>query len=280
MTVALRSEFLLADFVARLQASGITVRPLPEGDGAALRLLLAGETEIVLTSPFDFAAATGAVDLALVPNIGVTLERSPGLLLLAFNGGLGAINTIALKPGTQSEATAAGILLAEKYELRPAQAACSPNATPAAMLGAADCALLVGDDALALAPNFTRTVELADEWLDTTESPLPYLVAWGRVGGVDENDINLLRALWREGMEGITGRAAAPDAPPRAMQLAEALLRGEISTALDANAIAALEAYFRLPFYHGLTAEIPTIKFLPDGEIPAPGIEAPASTHS
>lgn len=280
MTVALRHEYLIADVVALLQQAGVTVRPLPDGEGAAQRMLLAGEADIFITSPFDFAASTGTVDLALVPGISVTLNRSPGLMLLAFNGGLGEISTMAIKPNTHSEAMAASILLAEKYDQAPTRVECSPNSSPAAMLTVADCALLVGNEAVELPTTFTRTMELADEWVDTNETPLPYLVAWGRVGGVSEVELAVLAEAWREGIASVTARAAAADAPPRAMQLVEAMLRDDITTDFGPDTTSALEAYFRLPFYHSLTVEIPTIKFLPDGELAAPDNSAPASSNS
>ena len=137
------------------------------------------------------------------------------------------------------------------------------------MLAAADCALVVGDDAIFGTAGYTSLLDLTDEWGDAVEAPLPYMIAWGRVGTLSPERLADFTAARDEAVLTFADRVARHPRSAEANAFYQHYLRGEVDYVLGTEEIAALDTFYRYAFFHSAIVDIPAIKFLPDGE-PAP----------
>jgi predicted solute-binding protein len=263
MKFAYRKEFATESLAEALRRRGwetITTEHPEE-------LLSRGVADIAFTSPLRFAQAIGSVDHAIVPGISITTRGFAGLLKLVFNKGLVSFESVAIKNPTGAEAVIAMMILAEKHDIEPRVVPVAADASLDAMLAAADCALLVGDDAIFNSGGSSSLLDLTDEWEDVVEAPLPYMIAWGRVGAVPQAAIDELAAARDEAVLLLADAAAQHANAAAANTFYQRYLRGEISYTLNESEIAALDAFFRYAFYYSAITDIPTIKLLPDGEL-------------
>lgn len=229
-------------------------------------LLANGEVDIVMTSPLDYAGLLGGVvDYALVPGLAIVTEGFAGLMKLAFNPGLADIGTLAIKRTGSYESTIAGIVLAEKHDITPKRVVAPVDSSLDDMLRLADAALVAGDDAVFDLSGRRSLLDLTDEWGDITETPLPYRVAWGRIGGVPQEALDDLRAARDEAVLLLPDHAARSRNPDAAHDFYQHYLRGEVRYELTDSDLAALDTCYRFLFYHGAIQDIPALKYLPDG---------------
>lgn len=230
--------------------------------------LVAGKGDLVIAPALDYGRHLGMVDYSLVPGFGILAGGFAGIVKIVFRAGLETISTIAVKNAKDASAIVAGMLLTEKHGIEPRFVETSADADLAVMLDAADCALLSGDDAIFAPPSLTNLLDLADEWEDTTEQFLPYMLAWGRTGMVPQAALDEFLAARDEGVLTMADRATQHPHPQEANALYQRYLRGDIRFALQPDeAGAVLDPLFHYAFYHGVIADIPSVKFLP-GELP------------
>lgn len=260
---AYRSEFATEPIATALRRRGWNAVAVDDPDD----MLLRGEADIAFTSPLDFANALGVVDFAFVPGLSITTRGFAGLLKLVFNKGLVSFDTIAVKDPRDAQTVVALMILAEKHDIEPRIIEVPAEASLDAMLAAADCALLAGDDAIFNAGAGTSHLDVTDEWEDVVESPLPYMVAWGRIGAIPQAAIDELAAARDEAVLTLADIAVQHPQVAAANAFYQHYLRGEISYTLNDRETAALEAFFRYAFYYSAIHDIPAIKFLPDGEL-------------
>jgi predicted solute-binding protein len=268
VTFAYRPEFLTETFARALERRGWTTIP-SERPG---ELLLSGAADIVMTPALDYGQHLGLIDYALVPTVGIMTTGIAGLTKVAFNKGLKGISSLAVRNPESSEALLARILFAEKHDIDLKLVPLSGDASPGQMLERADGALLVGDEASIGMGSRLSAFDLSDEWEDLTESPLPYMLMWGRVGEVSiETIAELLEARDEAGLSlaaAATGHPAGADATA----IYEHYLRGDIRFTIGLDDLDSLDTFYRYAFYHTAIPDIPSIRFLPDGE-PPPGGE-------
>lgn len=272
MKFAYRKEFATEPVAEALRRRGWETIALEHSE----ELLARFEADIVFTSPIEFARSLGVVDFALVPGVSITTRGFAGMLRLVFNKGLVSFESIAVKDPGSAEALIALMILAEKHDIVPRVVAVPVDATVDAMLAAADCALLVGDDAIFNTGANRSLLDLTDEWEDVVESPLPYMIAWGRIGAVPQAAIDELAAARDEAVLTLADHAARSVQPAEANAFYQNYLRGAISYTLNDAETAALDAFFRYAFYYSAISDIPAIKLLPDGELasfPAPNAQ-------
>jgi predicted solute-binding protein len=237
-------------------------------------LLLAGSAEIVMTPPIEYATSLGVVDYALVPGVGIATRGFAGLIKLAFNRGLVNIETVATSDVESSESVLSQIILSEKHDLDPTFVA-RKESDCAAMLGSADAALLVGDDALFRCPADIPHFDLTDEWEDMTDGPLPYLITWGRIGSVSQAELDALSEARDAAVLTLADTAARHEHSREAQRFHERYLQGAISYTIGDDELDALDHFYRYAFYYGKIIDIPTIKMLPDGDVAPRGSSAP-----
>ncbi len=137
--------------------------------------------------------ASGEARIGIVPAIEVVRQdldyfRGTGIasdgpvrsILLVSKVPFGKIRTLATDSGSRTSVMLARILLAELYGSEPKCVSHTPDL--AAMLGAADAALLIGDAALRVDPTSVpfETLDLGEEWTSMTGLPMVFAVWAGR----------------------------------------------------------------------------------------------------
>lgn len=265
MIFSYHSDFvsdLLADALRERGWSVRSLGPSAESDAGALLLETAG-ADIVLSSPLEYARAVGVIDHALVPGVAITTRGLAGLIRLLFIQGREDIQQVVTRRGHPCETLACSIALTEKYDIEPSFIDVDPDMSLGQMLARGDAVLLTGDDAILDVGERRSFLDISDEWEDLFEVGLPYRIAWGPIGRVDQRMIDTLI----EARDAAMARLAAP--PPgqpdlRASALHKAFRRGDISCELGDEEIRGLETFFRYAYYHGAIPDIPAIKFLSD----------------
>lgn len=235
--------------------------------------LLNGSADVVLAPALEYGRGLGLVDYALVPGIGITTRGFAGLLKLVFNKGLVGFSSLAVRHAAAPETLVARMILVEKHDIDPKIVQAGEEAGLETMLASADSALLAGDDAIFNAGGNPSLLDLSDEWEDAMDSPLPYMLAWGRIGEVSQGVIDQMQAARDEAVLLLADRAALHPDSGQANIFYQNYLRGAVSYTLGEAELAAVDSFFRYAFYYSVVSDIPTLKFLPDGEpagMPAP----------
>ncbi len=262
MRFAYRKEFATEPIASALRRRGWETI----ADEHPEELLARGAADVAFASPLEYGRSIGVVDLALVPNVCIIARGFAGLVKLVFNKGLVSLQSLAVKNPSQAESLVAVMLLAEKHDIDPTIVTAPADATVEQMLALADCALLVGDDAIFNSGANSSVLDVADEWEDAVEWPLPYMVAWGRLGEVPQAALDEIAAARDEAVLTLADYAAQHPQLDAANAFYQRYLRGEVDYVLGDNELAALDAYYRYAFYYSVITDIPTLKFLPDGE--------------
>jgi predicted solute-binding protein len=271
MRFAYRKEFATEPLARALQQRGWMVSAVDRPADA----LIEGAADVVLTPALDYARNVGVVDYALAPGIGIVTTGFAGLLKLVFNRGLGGFATVAASDPDASDALVARILLSEKHDIDP-KVIPGRGRSLEQMLAIADTALLYGDDAVFDMSGNAALLDLSDEWEDMTESALPYMLAWGRVGEIDDDALAELRAARDMAVLMLPDLAATHEHASAATAFYERYLKGSIRYSLEEADLVGLDALFRYAFYYGIISDVPAIKYLPDGDpahIPEPPSE-------
>lgn len=263
MTFSCRSEFASDVLVDVLRDRGATIIPYDPGisDEQAQSLLVTGMVDVMLTSPLEYARAVGLVDCGLIPGIALSTRGATGLMRLLFGEGRGDIRTVRVRRDRPYETVVTRILLAEKHDLAPEFIEVDNHVMTADMLAGVDAALLAGDDALFNAGEHRSLLDMSDEWEDVVEDPLPYLIAWGRIGSVTEPMIVDLTQARDAALAGLADTAARHPRTEQASAFHQACVRGNVSYRLDADAARGLETFYRYAFYHGVIQDIPALKY-------------------
>ena len=264
MNFAYRPEFLTETFARALERRGwTTIASEMPGE-----LLLSGAADVVMTPALDYGQHLGVVDYALVPTVGIMTTGFAGLTKVAFNRGLKGISSRAVRNPESSEALLARILFSEKHDIDLKLVPLPDVPSPEQMLERADGALLVGDEASIGVGTRLSAFDLSDEWEDLTDSPLPHMVMWGRVGEVTHEMIDELMAARDEAGLMLATAATAHPSGADATAIYEHYLRGDIRFTIGLDDLDSLDTFYRYAFYHTAITDIPSIKFLPDGEPP------------
>lgn len=262
MILGYTPQFALEPLVAALQRQGWTLHPTNEPE----EMLLADTADVVITSPLEYASSLGVVDYALVPEFGIMTGGFAGLLSLMFKQGLTSINTVAVKQPHGFAALVTKIILLEKYDIEPRCIPLPADSTLDQMVAAADAALLAGDDVIFDASGTRSMFDLSDEWEDMAETMLPYLVAWGRVGRLTQEQLQGFAAAAQEAGLAIPDAAARSVHPTLAGRFHQRYLRGDVRYGLREDDLPGLTTLYRYLFYHGMIQDMPALKYLPNGE--------------
>lgn len=197
------------------------VLEVPSALAARLR---AGELDAALVSS---VVALESPDLVLLPEAGCLASDGPVQSVLLFSRvHLEQVTSVALDRGSLTSVALTRILLELRYGCRPRYQTLPPDL--AAMLAAADAALLIGDPGLsqyvrnAGEPGPYDLVDLGREWRDWTGLPFVF-AAWIARPEVDRERLTaVLRESRRRSREQIA--AIAAEAAPR-LRLSPAVCR-------------------------------------------------------
>ena len=154
--------------------------------------LAAGKADAAIAPALDYGRHLGLADYALVPDFGIITHGIAGLIRIAFPAGRESLSSIAVRSLGSASTILAGILLIEKHGIEPDFVEVAEEADLQVMFEAADGAVLSGDEAIRSLPHYQMALDLSDEWEDLTDAPLPYMLAWGRVGHMPQERIDEL----------------------------------------------------------------------------------------
>lgn len=169
------------------------------------------------------------------------------------------ITSVATDTSSRTSTALVTVLLRKFYGIHPQMTPAPPE--PAAMLRAADAALLIGDPALVFQPGGLRVYDLAAEWKKFTGLPFVFaLWAGPQSAGLAQFAVDFQRSR-DEGLEHIDDIAG--EYAPRCGLTSEEVkiyLTRNINYTLDRDHQKALGLFFRLAFEEGL---IPAVKEVP-----------------
>jgi predicted solute-binding protein len=220
--------------------------------------------------------ADGDIDLGMVPSI-THLDRAGDRIVpdvcigsdgpvasvaLFHRRPLREVRSIALDTSSRTSAALTRILCARRFDIAPVFVPHGPDL--AAMLAAADAALLIGDPALfadhrALGAD---KVDLGAEW--TTMTGLPFVWAFwaGRADAASPEIVTLLQRAAADGMRHADEVADAYLARDPARQaIGRRYLREHLMFELSPRAIEGLRAYYREAIALGLADGEPRLEF-------------------
>jgi chorismate dehydratase len=175
----------------------------------------AGTFDLRFAVPSECAdqLASGEADIGIVPVIEMARQkmayfRETGIasygpvrsILLVSKVPFGKIRKLATDSGSRTSVMLSRIILAEKYGAEPQVISHPPDL--AAMLGAADAALLIGDAALRVDPATLpfETLDLGEQWTNLTGLPMVFAVWAGRAEAIVEPYGAALHASCRYGL--------------------------------------------------------------------------------
>jgi chorismate dehydratase len=204
--------------------------------------------------------AEGAIDLGMVPSI-THLNRPgdrivPGVCI-GSDGPVASVaiftrrpirdvRTLALDTSSRTSAALTRILCARRFDIAPTFLPHDPD--PAAMLAAADAALVIGDpalfaDARALG---AEKIDLGAAWTDMTRLPFVWAFWAGRAGAAGADVVAVLQ---RAAAAGMTCSDALADAycagNPARQSIARRYLRDNLRFELDDRALDGLRLFYR-----------------------------------
>ncbi len=118
--------------------------------------------------------------LDFLPDLGIACDGPVRSILLISRKPVREIQTLAVDSSSRTSVALAQILLAERYDCRPALTPLAPYLDE--MLVANDAALIIGDPALHLDPAALpyQTLDLGLEWIEWTGLPMVFAVWAGR----------------------------------------------------------------------------------------------------
>lgn len=237
--------------------SYLNVRPLVDGLDARPDLV---SIRFDVPSLCARLLADGDIDLGMVPSI-THLHRPgdrivPGVCI-GSNGPVASVaiftrrpmrevRTLALDTSSRTSAALTRILCARRFDVAPTFVPHDPD--PAAMLAAADAALVIGDpalfaDARALG---AEKIDLGAAWTDMTGLPFVWAFWAGRAGAAGADVVAVLQQAAATGMarsDAIADAYCAGDAARQAT--ARRYLRENLRFELDARAIDGLRMFYR-----------------------------------
>ena len=219
------------------------------------RRLHAGEVDLGLVPSIEYAFG----DFAIVPGVAIGSRGPVRSVLLFHHGPLERVRRVAVDTSSRTSAALTKILLREKLGRDPEYVPMAP--TLDAMLGAADAALLIGDNALDDESGRPR-LDLGAEWTALTGLPFVWAVWGGPRRRVTAEHVRGLQRALEDGLAHVPEIArerAAGDA--RRETLYASYLRTNINYRLGADEIRGLEEYYRRAEALRLVPRRPEIRF-------------------
>lgn len=251
--------------------SYLNVRPLVHGltgadapEGVSLRFdvpsecarrLDAGEIDLGMVPSITYLDRPGD---RIVPGICIGSEGPVASVALFTRRPIDEVRSIALDTSSRTSAMLTRILCARLFHIAPTFVPHAPELE--SMLAAADAALLIGDPALFAdaAAHHALKIDLGGAWTLLTGLPFVWAFWSGRAGAVDRDGVRTLQAAAAMGQTVTDAIADAYCDGDHARQaVARAYFRDHMRYALDARAIAGLEAYYREAAALGLVTARP-----------------------
>jgi cyclic dehypoxanthinyl futalosine synthase len=162
----------------------------------AAEALAAGDVDLALLPVASYAAAE---DLRVIPGVAIASRGPVRTVLLVGEVPWQEMREIALDDGSRSSAMMLR-LLARERGLAPTFTEVAHDEVASAASGTRG-ALVIGDAGLTVAEHYPHVYDLGREWTQLTGLPFVYAVWAGRPGVAQPEDVSLLRASLRAGLE-------------------------------------------------------------------------------
>jgi predicted solute-binding protein len=172
--------------------------------------LAAGRADIGIVPCAEFLRQ----DLEIAEGSGICCRGAVRSILLISRTPFGAIRTLAADSSSRTSVLLARIILEKRYGARPRVESMKPDL--AAMLAAADAALIIGDPALRLDPDSLPypVLDLGAEWMALTGLPMVFAVWAGPERSLVRESAAAFQSSCRYGLEHMDEIVAA-EARPR-----------------------------------------------------------------
>jgi chorismate dehydratase len=198
-------------------------------------------------------------DYAIVPGIAIASRGPVRSVRLFYRGSLESIRRVALDTSSRTSVALVRILLRERLGADPEYVAMGPDV--GRMLEAADAALVIGDPALDHEDE-APTLDLGAEWRSLTGLPFVFAFWAGRPGAVSPDQVAVLQASLRAGLDAIPAISAAyPRSSPGRARENEEYLRSNIVYDLGEAEQAGLREFYRRAALLGLIPSVPELRF-------------------
>lgn len=217
-----------------------TINDIP---GILTATLRQGHLDAAFLSPIDFANLHK--ECCIIPQLGVLSAGESGVITVLFRDHLRDIKSVAFAPNAFSaEVVLAHIVLAEKYELHPKFIPITGGIDDA--LRSADAVILSGNRVTGPAAAGHSRIDLVDEWMDIAELPYVHGFWLARDGAFPPAELKEFISASEQGVR----TYHAPD------EEQEEWLAEHFAYALHEDALAGLNEFLRMAFYHGILKEI------------------------
>ena len=232
---------------------------IPSAPSVCADQLAKGEVDIGLIPSVEYQRIP---DLAIIPGISIaSLEKVRSLLLIKPRWKK-EIHSVALDASSRTTAALTKILLRETRGLQPEFVPHTPDIKK--MLDRGDAALLIGDAALQINPDYYDTVDLVEEWVRWRKKPFVCAVWACRKGAAVFSGLAETFHAAREW--GLQRFPEIADSYAKSLNLPAAFLedylKRNINFNFDAEHIEGLREFHRLAEKHGLIPNLRPLEFI------------------
>ncbi len=222
------------------------------------QLLTAGEADIALISPIDYAK--NSMEWEILPGLGIASYGVTGAAKLLFKKGLINISIIASDLRFPTEMVISQLVFLEKTGDKPQFIA--HGVQPGIIPEKTDAVLLVGDDALPVKTFQEGVFDISEEWNDIVELPLVHAVFAAKRDTISPTTAAVLmqaHAYYSEHKnEIIQDLSGARGIDHERLNIH---LNEELRYTLDELDTDGMKEIFRHCFFHTMLDEIPEIVF-------------------
>jgi len=153
-------------------------------------LLHDGQVDLGLIPAIEYLRG----DYRIVPGVSIASDGDVATVAVFTRVPMGEVKTLALDLSSRTSVALTRILCAKRWQIQPSFAPAEPDL--AAMLGAADAALVIGDPCFGIDPAAlgVTKIDLGGEWKAMTGLPFVYAMWVGRPGAATVEDCRALQA--------------------------------------------------------------------------------------
>ena len=215
-------------------------------------LLHAGDTDVGLIPSIEYLRGPAPARYRIVPGLAIASCGPVASVALYTTRAIKDVRSIALDTSSRTSVALVSVLCARAFGIKPDLRAHQPDL--AAMLAAADAALVIGDNALFIdsgdvtvhgrAVRVTK-LDLGAVWQEATGLPFVYAFWAGRAGALSAPQVDALQRAQQAGLVHLPEIAAAyfPDSAER-QTVAVRYLRDNIRYDLGESERAGLERFY------------------------------------
>ena len=203
-------------------------------------------------------------DALLVPEVCVgAKEKVRSVCLVTKGEDLSDVKTVALDISSRTSVALTKIIFQEFYNFEPRYEEAKPNLSE--MFSDADCALLIGDPALAVNEKIYRKFDLAEIWREFTGCGFVFAMWMANAETAEIAETIDFAAARDEGLRHLDEIAADYEThislPKKALKK---YLSENISYSIDEAMQKGLELYFQLAHKHKLIENLKPLRFVGD----------------